>query len=226
MTTIHHLLPAEKPRERLVTHGISTLSDTELLAVILTTSGVCGLSVLDVARNLLKKGASIRGIAALSLEQLQEVLGIGKAKSSILAAVFELARRYSTERRETLPVYTSAKELADLLMPRFRSEKREQMWVLLFDSKQQLIKEIRIADGGMQSIASEPREIFEEAILKRASSIILAHNHPSGDPTPSEEDIFFTKEIIKAGNLMRIPVLDHLILSSDAYVSLAERRII
>ncbi|MCT4592098.1 MAG: DNA repair protein RadC [Candidatus Gracilibacteria bacterium] len=216
-------IPAEdRPREKVINHGSQYLTDSELLAIILRTSGIRGVSVLDIAREMLKKAGSLRSLAQMRTEELISIKGIGTSKAVSIRAVFEIAQRHEAEMPQKKIVFKTPDDIARRFMSKFRDKKREIFTVLLFDSKHRLLKEEAISVGTLMRVLVEPREVFAPAILNRAFSIILMHNHPSGDPTPSHHDEVLTKKIIDAGKVLNIPVLDHIILGSDSFYSFRE----
>ena len=213
----------ERPREKLLKHGASALNDTELLAILLRT-GTSSVSVLHLAEEVLAQYRD-KGLAAIIHMVPQEIAsihGIGLAKAATIIAAVELGRRLSTRAAEKLEKIGSPDDVAHCVMPLLRFEQREHFLVLLLDTRNRVIAMPTISIGGLSASIAEPREIFREAIQRSAASIILVHNHPSGDPEPSAEDIFLTKRMMKAGKLMGIPVLDHVIIGDDKFISLKD----
>lgn len=211
----------ERPREKLLMHGAASLSDTELLAVLLRT-GTASVSVLHLAEEVLAKYRD-KGLSAMMYMAPQEIAsihGIGMAKAATIIASVELGRRLSVRASEKIERIDSPEDAAKYVMPLLRFERREHFLVLLLDIRNRIIAMPTISIGGLTASIAEPREIFREAIQHSAASIILIHNHPSGDPAPSQEDIYLTKRMMKAGDLMGIPILDHVILGDDNFVSL------
>lgn len=222
MTTIANMPTEDRPREKLESNGASCLTDSELLAIVLCTSGKKGVSVLDLAKNIIKQAGSLRSLAQMGLEELRQIEGVGFSKAMQVKAVFELAIRHERELTEKKPIFASPKELANYFMPKFRNHKKEVFTVLLFDSQHRLIKEETIAIGTLAKVLVEPREVFFKAISMQASSVIMIHNHPSGIITPSDDDIELTKQIAEAGKILGVPVLDHLILGENDFYSFRE----
>ena len=226
MTTylIREMPPSERPRERLQRHGASALSDTELIAILLRT-GVKGQSAVQLAQELLKSH-SLGELVSVPLEALAKTRGVGRTKAIQLKAAFELAARLSRPRERT-SVSTPAEAVA-VVRDEMRSLDREEFRVLLLNTKNGLIRVAQVSRGSLNASIVEPREVFKDAIAASAASMILTHNHPSGDPTPSSEDIAITKRLVKAGELLNIAVLDHIILGQRTtgreqdYVSLKE----
>ena len=218
--TIHDLPISERPRERLQKFGIEALSAQEILALILGR-GVAGESVMVTAQRLLSRFGSLKGIAGASVEELSQVKGIGVAKGSQIKAAFELANRvegYSEAGNK--PLVKTPEDVVGLVRGRLKGKKKEHFLALLLDTRNQLIKVAEISVGSLDSSLVHPREVFKEAISATAASVIFVHNHPSGDPTASEDDIKLTKRLAEAGEIVGIDVLDHIIISDKNYLSL------
>jgi len=220
--TVLDLPTAERPRERLTRLGAEALSERELLACILGR-GVAGESVLVTARRLLAAFGSLRGIADSSVEQLSEVHGIGPAKAAQLKAAVEIARRVALPLDGRRKPVDSPEAAAALLRPHLLDKQKEHFVALLLDSRHHLIRMSPIAVGSLSATLVHPRELFKEAIAASAAAVIIAHNHPSGDPEPSEHDVELTRRLVEAGALLGIEVMDHLILGTDGIVSLKQR---
>ena len=217
--TVLDLPVSERPRERLAQLGAEALSDQELLCCILGR-GIAGESVLVSARRLLSAFGDLQGLAEASVEQLAEVRGIGTAKAVQLKAAVELARRLMRVSNDTAPAVESAEAAAALLRPYLLDKKKEHVVALLLDTRHRLIRLAPIAIGSLSASLVHPRELFKEAIAASAAAVIVAHNHPSGDPQPSEHDLILTKRLVQAGTLLGIEVLDHLIIGGRQSVSL------
>ncbi len=221
--TVRDLPPDERPRERLIHRGPEALSGAEILAVILGR-GVKGESVMVTAQKLLGRFGSLRGIAGCSVEELSQVNGIGPAKAAQLAAAFELSRRLADGPRDARAPVKSPEDVVSVLAGSLRGKKKEHFLVLLLDTRNRLIRVSPVSVGSLDSSIVHPREAFKEAISVSASSVIFAHNHPSGDPEPSEDDIELTRRLVEAGRLLGILVLDHVIVGDGAFLSLKASR--
>jgi len=202
---------SERPRERLAEHGPDQLSPAELVAILLRT-GLKGTNVLDVAKTLLTRYGALSVLAQARLEDLQAVKGIGRDKAVTLMAAFALARRMAGELRAESPVLDHPEAIADLLREENRVREVETLQVVLLNTRRRLIRIEEISNGTLDTLLVHAREVFRRAIAANASAIVLVHNHPSGDPMPSEADIKITRDLIRAGQLLKIEVLDHLIL--------------
>ncbi len=217
-------LPEEdRPREKLLRYGVSALSDTELLAILLRT-GTASNSVLHLAEEVLAQYRD-KGLAAImytSPREIAEIHGIGMAKASTIVAAVELGRRLSERAARTIKKIDGPEDVARYVIPSLRFEQKEHFLVMLLDIRNQVIGLSTISIGSLTASIAHPREVFIEAIRCSAAGVILIHNHPSGDPTPSGEDIKLTKQMVQAGAIMGIPVLDHVIVAGEKHISLKE----
>ena len=218
---------SERPRERLLHHGADVLSATELVAILLRT-GTKGISALEAAHQLLSKYQSLDTLSKASLKDLSSFKGIGRDKAITLKSAFTLAARMAQEIRSESPCLDTPERVASLLRESNRWHQVETFQVVLLNTRRRLIGVHEITQGTLDTLLVHPREVFRAAISGNASAIIMVHNHPSGDPTPSEADIKVTRDMIRAGQLLKIDVLDHVILGSRTserpkdYVSLRE----
>ena len=201
----------ERPRERMAEKGADALSNAELMAILLRT-GLKGRSALQVAGELLQKFTTLGNLARANLDELRQVKGIGRDKAIALKAAFTLAKRMAEELRRESPTLDTPERVADLLREDNRLFDVEHLQILLLNARRKLIRIEKISQGTLDSILVHPREVFKSAISANAAAVVLAHNHPSGDPTPSEQDIKVTRDLIRAGQLLKIDVIDHVIL--------------
>lgn len=224
MTVMVRDLPEEeRPREKLIQRGASALSDTELLAILLRT-GTSSVSVLHLAEEVLAKyqDKGLIAIMNMSPQEIASVHGVGLAKAAAIVAAVELGRRLSTRAAQKTEKIEGPEDAAHYVMPMLRYEQKEHFLVILLDVRNRILATPTISVGGLTSSIAHPREVFQEAIRHSAAALILVHNHPSGDPSPSREDIQITKQMMKAGEIMGIPVLDHIVLANDEFVSIKE----
>ncbi|WP_127529715.1 RadC family protein [Paenibacillus kobensis] len=212
----------ERPRERMMVHGAEALSHAELLAILLRT-GTSRESVVELAASILKECGGLRYLADMSVEQLMGVHGVGPAKALQLKAGIELGRRMAAARFGDRPVIKRPQDAADLVMDELRYQSVEHFMCLFLNTKNQVVARETLSVGTLNASLVHPREVFREAIKRSSASIICAHNHPSGDPAPSPEDITLTQRLREAGTLIGIEVLDHLIIGDGKFVSLKER---
>lgn len=216
----------DRPYERCLREGPEVLSDSELLAIIIRTGSrednSLELASKVLALNYPKEG--ILGLLHLSLPELMSVKGIGKVKGAQLLCIGELSRRiWKRKMMEQKLVFRTPQAVADYYQEDMRHQQQEQFHVMMFNSKQVLIRDVLLSKGTVNASLASPREIMIEALRYQAVSLILVHNHPSGDPEPSKEDIALTRKIMEVGALIGIPVLDHIIIGDNSFVSLKER---
>ncbi len=224
MTVMVRDLPKEeRPREKLIRQGAASLSDTELLAILLRT-GTSSVSVLHLAEEVLAKyqDKGLVSIMNISPQEIASVHGVGLAKAATIVAAVELGRRLSTRAAQKLEKIEGPEDVARYASPLLRFEQKEHFLVMLLDVRNRVLAMPTVSIGSLTASVAHPREIFREAIRYSAANMILIHNHPSGDPTPSREDIQITKQMMKAGEIMGIPVLDHVIIAGDGFLSLKE----
>ena len=212
----------DRPRERLMHAGAQAVSNSELLAIILRT-GSGKENVLRLAERLFFSFHDLTGLARASLTELQEVKGIGPAKAVEIKAALELGRRLTAFAPADRPHVTSPGDGANLLMGEMGLLEQEELRVILLDTRNAVLRIVKIYQGSLNSAQVRIGELFKPAIKENAAALIVAHNHPSGDPSPSQDDIRVTREIVKAGRLLDIQVLDHLVIGRGRYVSLKER---
>lgn len=224
---IKDLALQDRPRERLVADGADALDNASLLAILLRT-GTRGYSAIHCAQQLLARFQSLDALAQASLQELCVVKGVGRDKAVTLKAAFTLARRMAEELRREAPLLDTPERVAELLREENRAYQVETLQVLLLNARHRLIRVEKVCQGTLDTLLAHPREVFRPAIVAKAAAVVLAHNHPSGDPTPSEADIKVTRDLIRAGQLLKIEVLDHVILGRATqerprdYVSLRE----
>jgi DNA repair protein RadC len=224
--TIKDLPFSERPREKIINYGVESLSNAELLAVIIRT-GDRRQTAIEVAQNLLK--IDNRGLASLvdiSLEDLMKVKGIGECKACQILSAIEIGKRIRTRNIHNKIRIDSPSKIVNLMMDELRYLNQEHFKILLLDTKNQIIKIENISVGTLNASIVHPRDVFNAAIKRHANSIILVHNHPSGDPTPSNEDINVTNRLVEVGEIVGIKVLDHIIMGDNRYISFKEKNLI
>ena len=219
---ISELPAAERPRERLTRLGASALSAIELLALVIG-SGSNGKSSLDLAQQVLaRNGGSLRRLASSPVAAIRSISGLGPAKAVVLHAALELGRRLAAESRSVGEPVSGPLDVYRLFAPRLEDLPVEEFHVAVLDTQHRLERDVTVTRGLLSASLVHPREVFREAIAERAASIILVHNHPSGDPTPSADDRKVTTQLVAAGRLLDIPVHDHVIIGRGLYSSFAE----
>jgi DNA repair protein RadC len=220
--TIHDMPTGERPRERLQHYGPEALSTAELMAILLRT-GSQGENVLTLATRLLVRFSGLGGLARASFSELSTVKGVGQAKAAQLKAGLEIGRRLLIAAPDQRPQISSPTDAANLLMLEMGHLEQEHLRVLLLDTKNRVLASPTIYKGSVNTSLIRIAELFREAVRHNSTAIIVAHNHPSGDPTPSPEDVHVTRQMAEAGKLLDIEVLDHLVIGRGRYVSLRER---
>jgi DNA repair protein RadC len=211
----------ERPRERLWSLGPAALTTVELLAILLGT-GTGGRTALDLAADLLEVGAgSLRRVAMRPRAELLQIEGIGPGKGARLLAAFEVGARLAGEDRPAAPRIREPEDVARLFQPRLRDLQVEEFHLLALDSQSQVLRQVLVTRGLLNSSLVHPREVFRAAIAEAAAGIIVVHNHPSGDPTPSTEDRTITRQLAEAGRLLDLPLYDHVVIAGDRFVSFA-----
>lgn len=215
----------ERPRERMMEYGAGALSHAELLAILLRT-GTRKESAVHMAQRILAETGGIRSLMDLTLEELTAMKGIGKAKAVQLKAGIELGHRIAKNKLAQSPSIRTPRDAADILVEQLRYLQKEHFVCLFLNSKNHIIAQETLSMGSLNASIVHPREVFRAAIKCSSASIVCAHNHPSGDPTPSPEDIQITKRLIEAGTIVGIDVLDHLVIGDGTYVSLKEKGLV
>ena len=210
----------ERPRERLIRNGPESLSNAELLGIILRT-GSREENVVNLCSRILTE-YSIKQLSLANISRLMQVHGVGKAKAAQISAVFELARRLETFVEEPKRKVCSPKDVYTLMYPKMREQKKEKFITLCLDTKNQILREEVVSVGSLNASIVHPREVFKSALMESSASVIMVHNHPSGDPSPSREDIMVTEKMVEGGKILGIDVLDHIIIGEGRYVSLKD----
>lgn len=211
----------ERPRERLLKHGAEHLTDAQLLAIILRTGGG-GKSALDLAMEILTGFDNLRGIEHAARGEFSRFKGMGDAKVAQLKAAFELGRRLLEEPAKRGPAFSSSRDVFAYYHQRLKYLKKEVFYCAMLDAKNRINKDCCVSEGTLTNSLIHPREAFKNAIKESAASVIFVHNHPSGDPSPSREDIIVTERLINAGEIVGIKVLDHVIIGDNTYTSMME----
>ena len=220
--TIKELPLDERPRERLAANGATALTTAELLAILIRV-GNAQRSAVSLGEHLLAHFGNIKEIACAPVEALAKVHGIGKAKAAQIKAAIEFGNRVALFTGDARPTIGGPRDVSNLLMPELRYVKKETLKSLLLDTKNHVLAIKTVSVGDLSSSIVHPREVFQDAILASAAALIIAHNHPSGDPTPSAEDIAVTRRLMDAGEILGIDLLDHIIIGDGVFVSLKER---
>ncbi|WP_088554542.1 RadC family protein [Calderihabitans maritimus] len=223
--TIKELPEELRPRERMLQVGPQALSNAELLAILIRT-GSARETALDLAQKLLCRPNGLRYLVEASIEELSSIKGMGLAKAAQIKAAVELGRRLATSSSELRPCIRSPEDVIRLVMEEMRYLDREHFRAISLNTKNQVIAMDTVSVGSLNSSIVHPRELFKEAIRRSAAALVLVHNHPSGDPTPSQEDIDVTRRLAEAGQILGIKVLDHVIIGDGKYLSMKEKGLI
>lgn len=219
MDKIKEMPQKERPRERLLSLGADRLSEAQLLAIILRTG--CGKkNALSLAMEVLNRFGSLKAIDQAAHRELREIIGLGDAKIAQLKAAFEIGKRLMAETSEQCHVFNESRLVYEYLAPRMKGLLQERFICLILDVKNRLIKDYEVTLGTLNESLIHPREAFKEAIKEAGASVIFAHNHPSGDPEPSQRDLLVTERLKTTGDIIGIKVLDHLIIGENRYISL------
>jgi DNA repair protein RadC len=215
--------PHDRPREKLQRVGAGGLGDNELLALVLG-QGPARSGALELANAVLAVVGGLHGLARASMDELRRIPGIGDARAAQLLAAVEAGRRTLVRSRRERPQILHPRNAAELLIPQFGSQPVEHFGVLLLDTKHRVMRTSVVSVGSVDTSVVHPREVFRAAATVGAAAIVLFHNHPSGDPTPSTDDVVLTQRLVRAGDLMGIQVLDHLIVAESRYHSMREQK--
>lgn len=215
----------ERPREKMQKTGAASLSDAELLALVIRSGDPSTKqSAIDLGRELIKHfSGNLRELASADLSELCAIKGVGLAKATSVKAAFTLASRFKDRKLERFDRFTSPQQVFDYFNHEFRDSRKEYFLVLLLDGKNRIIRRVQISEGSLNQSIVHPREVFSPAVKETSAAVILVHNHPTGDPAPSSEDIAITRRLKEAGEIMGIKVLDHIIIGDGEYVSFVER---
>jgi DNA repair protein RadC len=220
--TIKELPRDERPQEKLKLRGAASLSTGELLAIILRT-GLVGETVIDVAQRLLATHGGLLGLSRVAYSDLCKERGLGEVKAAQLQACIELGRRLALERPDERPRIQSPEDIAAILSSEMAALDQEELRVVLLNTKNEVVKFVTVYRGSVNAAQIRVAEVFKEAIRLNVPSLVVVHNHPSGDPTPSSDDVAVTRELVKAGQLLDVEVLDHLVIGDGRHVSLRRR---
>jgi len=211
----------DRPREKLLQRGASSLTDAELLAVVLR-SGSRGDTAVDQGRAILAEFESLHALASVAIGDLCRIRGLGPAKAAQILAALEIAKRYGEREFRTGDAFRGPADIYAHYRERLAAEKREYFYAVLLDNKHRKIKEVRVSQGSLTSSIVHPRDVFEPVVRESAAAVVFVHNHPSGDPTPSQEDLEITRRLREVGELMGVRVLDHIVIGRGRYVSFVD----
>ena len=227
---IHQWDKSDRPREKVLRQGAGSLSDAELIALIFhsgTRTKNGPVSAVQLGRTLLREYGSLAGLARRDVRELMRVTGVGPAKAVQLLAAFEIGRRIESQQHQGERIQVcSPEDVAGVYIPQMRDLTREVFKIALLNTANIIIGDYTVSEGGLAASIVEPRAVFRKAMLENAAAVICLHNHPSGNPEPSREDIRITRQLVEAGKLMGIPVHDHLIIAGNTYTSMAERSLL
>ena len=219
---IQDMEASQRPRERLEVQGASVLRDAELLAILLRV-GKQGVNAVQIGQRMLFQFGGLSGLHRASFSELCQVEGVGPAKAAQVKAAIELGRRIATLTPEERPVIASPDDVADRVQYAMMALEQEELWVLLLDSRNRLVDTEHLYKGSLNASTVRPAEIFKTGIRKNAGGLIVVHNHPSGDPSPSPEDINLTRRLIEAGEMLELPLLDHIVIGLNRFESIKSR---
>ena len=221
-TAVRQMSEEDRPRERLARLGTEALRDAELLAVLFRT-GTREVGAVALAERVLRHFDDLRGLARASLEELQQVKGIGKVKAVEIKAALELGKRLAVHKGPGRFRIRNDGDVAELLMLELKEYETEHFVAVLLNTKNEVLKKLSISQGGLDGTVAAPRDVFRQAVREGASAVVVAHNHPSGDPEPSRADISLTEQLVQAGDLLGIPLMDHVVFGDGRHVSMKER---
>ena len=215
----------ERPREKMIRQGAASLTNAELLALIIRTGDTATKkSAIDLGREIISHfGDNLRELGSADLAEICAIKGMGPAKATGIKAAFTLASRFQARKLERFDRFTSPQQIFDYFHHEFRDSRKEYFLALLLDGKNRIIRRVQVSEGSLNQSIVHPREVFSPAVKESAAAIIFVHNHPTGDPAPSSEDIAITRRLRDAGDIMGIKVLDHIIVGDGEYVSFVER---
>lgn len=224
-TAVRELPEEDRPRERLARLGPEALRDAELMAILFRT-GPKAVGAVALADQVLAHFGNLRSLAHASLEELQQVKGLGHAKAVEIKAGLELGKRLAAYTGRDRTRIRGAEDVANLLMVQFKDYENEHFKCLLLNTKNDLVKVVDVSHGGLDGAMAVPRDVFRQAVRESANAVIVCHNHPSGDPQPSRDDMALTKRLTESGDLLGVRVLDHIVFGDGRYVSFKERKLI